>query len=97
MVQNEKQVAVTDAVLQQVKREADKQLDAFYISTKLRTMFKQSEDKDILKSIWWYVINLPFDVLRNITIPSANPDDWDKFRTIVVTLLIPTAFLILDG
>jgi len=72
-------------------------MDAFYISTKLKTMFKKSEENDILKSVWWYIINLPFDILRNISIPSADPDDWDKMRTIVVVMLIPTAFLILDG
>lgn len=60
-------------------------------------MFKKSEENDIIKSIWWYAINLPFDILRSLTIPSADLEDWDKLRTIVVTMAIPVAFLFLDG
>jgi len=35
--------------------------------------------------------------LRNITIPSADPEDWDKMRTIIVTFLMPVAFLVLNS
>jgi hypothetical protein len=62
----------------------------------LRGLFKKSEDNDILKSIWWYLINVPFDIVRNLTIPSADPEDWDKIRMVIVSYTIPIAFMILN-
>lgn len=44
-----------------------------------------------------YIYEIPVDFIREITIPPANDEQWNKWRAMLCCLTSPAAFLFMIG
>lgn len=63
---------------------------------KIRMVFKRAEE-DSLMSRCWKIVEIPFDFVRNYTVPMVDPVDWNRTRAAVLPLTTIWGYCYLSG
>ena len=72
--------------------------DKFYQAQKLLLLFKRTtDDDDSLLDKIWLVIDIPLNLMRDLTVPMSETDAWDRNRGALFPLILPFAFYFLNG
>ena len=70
--------------------------DQIYVASRLRNVLKRTREQGVLNTVS-EILAFPFDVLRQITIPPPDYENYDKNKLAIIPLTIGFAFCLLMG